>query len=118
MIKQQLQAKSKQKMDVDRMHTYIISVDVPGHIAVWDQLPVDVAADFTVPPAVVNVYNADHVPLQKPTEEKIIKIIIAVLTVKRPRFSQAIKDANEKFFCEMVICIMTISRELITTCGL
>lgn len=56
--------------DVNRMHTYIISVDVPSHITVWDQLSIDVAADFTIPPAVVNVYNANHVPLQKPTEEK------------------------------------------------
>lgn len=96
MIKQQLPAKSKQETDVDRMLTYIISVDVPGHITIGDQLPVDVAADFTVPPAVVNVYDADHVPLQRPTEKKIIQIIIAVLIVKRPRFIHAIKDAKGK----------------------
>lgn len=94
MIKQQLRAKSKQEMDVDRMHTYIISVDVPSHIAVWDQLPVDVAADFTVPPAVVNVYDADHVPLQE-TEEKRIRIISAVLTVKHPTLSNAVTKANK-----------------------
>ena len=37
---------------------------MPGHIAVGDQLAVDVATDLGVPPAVVDVDNADHVPLK------------------------------------------------------
>lgn len=43
---------------------YIIGVDVPGHIAVGDQLTVDIATDLGVPPAVVDVDDADHVPLK------------------------------------------------------
>lgn len=49
--------------------TYIIGVDVPGHIAIRDQLPVDVAADLTIPPTIVDVHNADHVPLQNREKE-------------------------------------------------
>ena len=52
-------------------HTHIVSVDMPGHVAVGNELAVDVAADLTVPPAVVDVDNADHVPLQY---EKYTKI--------------------------------------------
>ncbi len=43
---------------------YIVGVDMPGHIAVGDQLTVDIATDLGVPPAVVDVDDADHVPLQ------------------------------------------------------
>ena len=43
---------------------YVIGVDVPGHVAVGDELSVDVAADLTVAPAIVDVDDADHVPLQ------------------------------------------------------
>lgn len=46
------------------LRPYIVGVDVPGHIAVGDQLTVDVATDFRVPPAVVDVDDADHVPLE------------------------------------------------------
>lgn len=44
--------------------SYIIGVDVPGHIAIGDQLTVDIATDLWVPPAVVDVDDADHVPLE------------------------------------------------------
>lgn len=37
---------------------------MPSHIAVGDQLTVDIATDLRVPPAVVDVDNADHVPLK------------------------------------------------------
>lgn len=56
---------------------YIIGVDVPGHVAIGDKLPVDVAADLTIAPAVVDVDDADHVPLQtrdKKTKELLIFI--------------------------------------------
>lgn len=43
---------------------------MPGHVAVRDQLAVDIAADFTVPPAVVDVHNTDHVPLQNKGEKR------------------------------------------------
>lgn len=45
--------------------SYIVGVDVPGHVAVGHQLTVDVAADLRVPPAVVDVDDADHVPLKE-----------------------------------------------------
>lgn len=44
---------------------YVISVDVPRHVPVRDQLPVDVASDLAVPPAAVDVNDADHVPLSE-----------------------------------------------------
>lgn len=36
---------------------------MPRHVAVRHQLPVDVAPDLAVPPAAVDVNDADHVPL-------------------------------------------------------
>ncbi len=45
--------------------SYVVGVDVPRHVAVGDKLSIDVAADLTVPPAVVDVNDADHVPLKK-----------------------------------------------------
>lgn len=45
--------------------SYIIGVDVPGHITVRHQLTVDIATDLGVPPSVVDVDDADHVPLKK-----------------------------------------------------
>ena len=44
--------------------SYIVRVDVPGHVAIGNQLSVDIATDLAVPPAVVDVDNADHVPLR------------------------------------------------------
>lgn len=44
---------------------YVIGVDVPRHVSVRDQLPVDVASDLAVPPAAVDVNDADHVPLSE-----------------------------------------------------
>lgn len=49
---------------------YIIGVDVPGHIAIGDQLTVDIATDLGVPPAVVDVHDADHVPLENTKARK------------------------------------------------
>lgn len=43
---------------------YIIGVDMPGHVAIGDQLTVHIATDLRVSPAVVDVDDADHVPLQ------------------------------------------------------
>lgn len=37
---------------------------MPGHVAIGDQLTVDVASDLGVPPAVVDMDDADHVPLK------------------------------------------------------
>lgn len=37
---------------------------MPSHVAVGDELSVDVAAYLTVPPAVIDVDDADHVPLE------------------------------------------------------
>lgn len=44
--------------------THIVCVDVPSHVSIRNQLPVDVASDFTVSPAAVDVNYADHVPLR------------------------------------------------------
>ena len=38
---------------------------MPGHVAVGDELSVDIATDLRVPPAVVDVHDADHVPLER-----------------------------------------------------
>lgn len=43
---------------------YIVGVDVPRHVAIGDQLTVDIATNLRVPPAVVDVDDADHVPLK------------------------------------------------------
>lgn len=45
-------------------YTYVIRVDMPGHVAIGDQLTIDVASDLGVPPAVVDMDDADHVPLK------------------------------------------------------
>lgn len=54
---------------------YVVGVDVPRHVAVRDQLPVDVASDLAVPPAAVDVNDADHVPLSERRDEgsKIVR---------------------------------------------
>lgn len=44
-------------------NTYIIGVDVPCHVTVGNQLAVHIATDLTIPPTVVDVDYADHVPL-------------------------------------------------------
>lgn len=43
---------------------YVIGVDVPGHVAIGDQLTVDIATNLRVSPAVVDMDDADHVPLK------------------------------------------------------
>lgn len=43
---------------------YIIGVDMPGHVAIGDQLTVHIATNLRVSPAVVDVDDADHVPLK------------------------------------------------------
>lgn len=44
--------------------SYIIGVDVPSHVAIGDQLTVHIATNLGVSPAVVDVDDADHVPLK------------------------------------------------------
>ncbi len=44
--------------------SYIIRVDVPCHVSIRNKLSVNVASDFTVPPAAVDVNYTDHVPLR------------------------------------------------------
>lgn len=44
---------------------------MPGHVSIRNQLAVDVAADFAVPPAAVDVNDADHVPLRVKQIEEI-----------------------------------------------
>lgn len=43
---------------------YIIGVDMPGHVAIGHQLTVHIATNLRVPPAIVDVDDADHVPLK------------------------------------------------------
>lgn len=38
---------------------------MPRHVPVRDELSVNVASDFTVPPAAVDVNYGDHVPLRE-----------------------------------------------------
>lgn len=47
-----------------RKSAHIVRVDVPRHVSVRNELSVNVASDFTVPPAAVDVNYADHVPLR------------------------------------------------------
>lgn len=42
---------------------YIICVDMPCHVSIRNKLSVNVASDFAVPPAAVDVNYTDHVPL-------------------------------------------------------
>lgn len=58
------------------MSAYIICVDMPCHVPVRNQLPVNIASDFTVPPAAIDVNYADHVPLmvRKVKNELISKL--------------------------------------------
>lgn len=44
--------------------TYIICVNMPRHITIGYELSINVTPNFTVPPSIVNVDNADHVPLK------------------------------------------------------
>lgn len=37
---------------------------MPSHVTIGHQLSINVTPDFAVPPSVVNVDNADHVPLK------------------------------------------------------
>lgn len=53
---------------------HIICVDVPRHVPVRDELPVNVASDFAVPPAAVDVNYADHVPLREREEMQMLNI--------------------------------------------
>lgn len=45
--------------------SYIIRVNMPGHVTIGYELTIHVAAYFTVPPPVVDVSNAYHVPLER-----------------------------------------------------
>lgn len=55
---------------------YIICVDVPCHVSVRNKLSVNVASDFTVPPAAVDVNYTDHVPLRAGRESERKYLII------------------------------------------
>lgn len=44
--------------------TYITGVDKPGDLAIGCQLPIDIAADLAVLPAIVDVNDRHHVPLK------------------------------------------------------
>lgn len=44
--------------------TYVAGVDEPGDISVGGELSIDVAADLTVLPAVVDMNDGHHVPLK------------------------------------------------------
>lgn len=44
---------------------HVVCVDVPRHVTIRHQLPIDVASDLAVPPATVDVNYADHVPLRE-----------------------------------------------------
>lgn len=46
---------------------------MPSHVAVGNKLSIDVTANLTVPPAVVDVNDADHVPLEKEKGQREIK---------------------------------------------
>lgn len=48
--------------------TYIICVDVPCHVTIGNKLSVNIASDFAVPPAAVDVNYTDHVPLGKDSQ--------------------------------------------------
>lgn len=37
---------------------------MPSHVTIGNQLTINIATDLTVPPSIVDVDNADHVPLQ------------------------------------------------------
>lgn len=45
--------------------TYVAGVDKPGDVSEGSELPVHVAANFTVFPAVVDVDKSHHVPLKR-----------------------------------------------------
>lgn len=47
-----------------KQKTYIICVNMPSHITIGYQLPINITPNFTVPPSIINVDNADHVPLK------------------------------------------------------
>lgn len=38
---------------------------MPSHITIGYQLTINITPNFTVPPAIVDVHNADHVPLKR-----------------------------------------------------
>lgn len=48
-----------------KKRAYIICVDVPCHVSIRNELSANVASDFTVPPAAVDVNYTDHVPLRE-----------------------------------------------------
>lgn len=66
-------------------NTYIIGVDVPCHVAVGNQLAVDIATDFAIPPTVVDVDYADHIPLQERTGSRNMYLIFTAYSVKHKR---------------------------------
>lgn len=51
--------------DVWNYSTYVTGVDKPGDVSKGSQFPIHIAANLTVLPAVVDVNQRHHVPLQK-----------------------------------------------------
>lgn len=53
------------KMQIKKFfETYIICVNMPSHITIGYQLSINITPNFTVPPSIVNMDNADHIPLK------------------------------------------------------
>lgn len=47
--------------------TYVTGVDKPGHFSKRSQFSIHIAANFTVFPAIVDMHESHHVPLQQQT---------------------------------------------------
>lgn len=73
---------------------YVVGVDVPRHVPVRDQLAVDVASDLAVPPAAVDVNDADHVPLSERGDA-------GSETVRNMRHAMIVAFALESLPCHM-----------------
>lgn len=71
-----------------RERAYIICVDVPCHVSIGNKLSVNVASDFTVPPAAVDVNYTDHVPLRVRRETHDVSEV-----------------QNKSFVTQVIICI-------------
>ncbi len=85
---------------------------MPRHVAVGDKLSIDVAADLTVPPAVVDVNDADHVPLKKETGQHEIKINLFILfysTVNDLSEFVILKETNG-YHCQVALLIQQLSK--------
>lgn len=85
---------------------------MPSHVAVGDKLSIDVAADLTVPPAVVDVNDADHVPLKKEKGQHEITIICFILlycTVNDLSEFVILKE-TDRYHCQVALLIQQLSK--------